>query len=186
MTLQEILGEEYREDMTAEEIKEAVAKSNNVVSKKSFDKKTSELVKTQKELKTRLTEKEQEALEKEQADQKMREDYAALLRRTTITDHVNSLISIGYSEDRAQKMAVAFVDEDFSAVISEMKAHNASLEKKIAKDMLESTPRPSTNEGTEKHELKKVKDMSIDELQKLYKENPEEFNQISKGETNNG
>ena len=186
MTLQEILGDKYKEGMTVEEIEAAVAESKNVVSKQSFDKKTSELVKTQKELKTKLTEQEQEALDKQLEEQKLREDYATLLRETKITKYENSLISIGYAGERAQKMAVAFADEDFNAVISEMKAHNASLEKKIAKDMLESTPRPSTNEGTEKHELKKVKDMSIDELQKLYKENPEEFNQISKGETNNG
>lgn len=186
MTIQEILGEEYREDMTAEEIKEAVAKSKNIVSKQSFDKKTSELVKTQKELKTRLTEKEQEALEKEQADQQMRENYAELLRRTTITEHVNNLISIGYTEDRAQKMAVAFVDGDFNAVIGEMKAHTASLEKKIAKDLLENTPRPGTNEVTEKHELKKVKDLSLADLQKMATENPEEFNQLRQGENTNG
>lgn len=148
MDLKEVLGEAYRDGMTAEEITEALKKVNLVdpskvpegVPKETFDKTASEVSKLKKQLKEKMSEEERLSEEQKQRE----EDMQKLQKENAILKTKEKFLSNGYDGETASKLAEAFGNGDMDA-FSEINAtylqkREDSLKAAVKEELLNKTP----------------------------------------------
>lgn len=195
MDLEKLLGDQYRADMTSDEIVEAL-KGMDLVAKDSlpasvdktvYDKTASELA----EAKRKLKEKEAEGLSAEQQLQQQLEERESTIKdlqrdllRTTAherlakleisdTSYIDSLIDSDVIISR--EILQGFLD-GFEGTISSVKK---STEKNIRADVTKNTPKPPTGDG-EISPKERFDKMSISEKMEFATTNPEEYKLFSK------
>lgn len=147
-----LLGENYREGMTNDEIVEALSgislpKDNSdelARMKKAFDNKASELAESKRQLKARMTEEETKKAEEAEKFQKMQEENDALKKRIAISDLTTKFISSGLDADTAVKTAEAAYNGDYDTVVANYNgliANSVKSAKESAKaEMLQENP----------------------------------------------
>lgn len=148
MELSEILGDTFKEGMTAEEITQALKEVNLVdpsklpesVSKSTFDKVSSELVAAKKELKEKMTIDEQKAAEQKAVS----EEVEKLKKENSVLKYKESFLANGYDAESANKLADAFANgdmEEFSKVSKAyMEAKKKEIETATKAELLKKTP----------------------------------------------
>ena len=177
MDLKKYLGKKYKEGMTFEEIQQALAdlpEPDSVVDKEEYDK--------IKKLKDEVSEKEQLEIAQNEANEELQNNYDALLRKTTIAERKAELVELGYDAKLAQETAEAMADGDFSKVIANQSKFAESVKKNTTDELLKNTKTPEGGSGNEGITRESIKKMSLQERQELYKNDPETFKQIVKGE----
>ena len=73
-------------------------------------------------------------------------------------------------------------DGDFSKVIANQSKFAESVKKNTTDELLKNTKTPEGGSGNEGITRESIKKMSLQERQELYKNDPETFKQIVKGE----
>lgn len=161
MNLKELLGTEYREDMTLEEVEAALAAQDNlsitkepVVKKDVFDKTASELAKLKKELKSlkesSMSDSEllQAELEKAKENQIKYNQELAKLRAKEV------FVTAGLSEDEFNPILEAILVDDETVtraraeeMVKLINAQREAVDKAVRKELLDSTPKPPGGEG---------------------------------------
>lgn len=148
MELSEILGDSFKEGMTAEEITQALKEVNLVdpsklpesVSKATFDKVSSELATAKKQLKEKMSVDEQKAAEQKAAA----EEVEKLKKENSILKYKESFLANGYDAESANKLADAFANgdmEEFSKVSKAyMEAKKKEIETATKAELLKNTP----------------------------------------------
>ena len=192
MDLKKYLGKKYKEGMTFEEIQQALAdlpESDSVVDKEEYDKMkklkdeaSKEASSWKKKYNSTLSEKEQLEIAQNEANEELQNNYDALLRKTTIAERKAELVELGYDAKLAQETAEAMADGDFSMVIANQSKFAESVKKNTTDELLKNTKTPEGGSGNEGITRESIKKMSLQERQELYKNDPETFKQIVKGE----
>lgn len=148
MDLAEVLGDSYKEGMTAEEITEALKGVNLVdpsklpesVSKATFDKVSSDLAAAKKQLKEKMSEDERRAAEQSAAA----EEFEKLKKENSVLRYKESFLANGYDAESASKLAEAFADgnmEEFSKISSAfMESKKKEIENAAKAELLKKTP----------------------------------------------
>lgn len=117
--------------------------------KNSFDRTSSELADTKKQLKARLTAEEQEAQAKKEADEEHKKYVTGLETKIRIVDATKRYMGLGMTEELAEETAKAEVDGDVDKVTENMKKHQDALIKAKEAEWLASRPPVNTNNGEE-------------------------------------
>lgn len=148
MELAEILGDSFKEGMTAEEITEALKGVNLVdpsklpesVSKAAFDKVSSDLAAAKKQLKAKMTDSEQ----KDAAQRAAAEELENLKKENATLKYKESFLANGYDAESANKLAEAFANGDMAEFSKISKAfmdkRTKGIEAATKAELLEKTP----------------------------------------------
>ena len=195
--IQSLLGEEYREGMTVEEINAVLANRQFVdpttlpksVEKHIFDKTASELAKVKKELgelkNNSLSDEEKVNAAIAAADARANE-YSAKLNRLEVeklfmTDGLAEadyadLIEDIVSEDSEKTMKLA------KSLLTVVKNQRSAAEKAIRAELLKKTPKPPAGEpGGDEMTLDKFRKLSPKERYDFSVNNPEEYKKLYGG-----
>ena len=157
MTLKELLGDKYKDEITIEEVSKALESMElipkdtleNYVSKDVYGKATSDAASWKKKYRETLddaTRKQQEAEDHQRA---IEEQLATYKRNSDISDLKSKFIGIGYDAELAEKSAVAQIDGNTEELFKNMQLHEQQL-KDSMKDMAQKqTSAPPVGSGTE-------------------------------------
>jgi DNA-binding transcriptional MerR regulator len=162
MDLKTLLGDAYKENMTLDEINEALADKNFVdpstlpksVEKSVFDKTASELAKVKKELKA-LQESSMTDAEKLQAElDKAKETQANYNKELSKLRAKEIFVTAGLTETDYASILDVVVSEDeettktrAKSMVDLIAAQKAATEKAIKAELLKGTPKPKPGEG---------------------------------------
>ena len=150
MNLKELLGDKYRDDMTATEIAEALADydpTKGLIKKDLFDKTASELAAAKKQLKDRMSSDEQAEAERKAAQEKMEAELAELKKDKAVSEHKARLLGLGYEEALAADTAKALADGNMDVVFINQKRRQGAQEKALRAQLLKETPKPPAGSG---------------------------------------
>lgn len=115
--------------------------------KNSFDRTSSELADTKKQLKARLTAEEQEAQAKKEADEEHKKYVSGLETKIKTIDATKRYMGLGMDEKLAEETAEAEISGDVEKVTENMKKHQEALIKSKEAEWLKS--RPPINAGND-------------------------------------
>lgn len=197
MNLKELLGDAYREDMTLEEVEEALKDLNLVdpstlpksVSKELFDKTASELAKYKRELKE-LQEKSMTAEEKLKLElEKAAEAQAQYKRELSKLRATEIFIAAGLTEDDYKTLLDIVVSEDeeetkarAKSMVDVIASQKKAVEKAVKAELLKGTPKPEPGDPSKGMTLDDFRKMSLMDKQKFARENPELYQSLYKEE----
>lgn len=192
LTLKELLGESYKDGMTAAEIDAALASVTlpaDETSKKEIERLTAALSKSNAEAaenKRKLREKqtEEEKQKEEQAQQiaAMQEELENLRKEKTLTANKGQLIALGYDEQLASETAQAMADGDTAKVFANQKKFIDAQREKIKAELMKGTPNPPPGGGTDTITKEVYRAMPLDQKQKLARENPTLYQKLNSEE----
>lgn len=140
-------------------------KKEKFIAKGLFDKVASELAKTKKELRAKMSEEEAKEHDRQQEQESMTLELESLRKEKTLSTYKASFLSLGYDEQLAFEAAEALSEGDMDAVFDNMKKHITKVEKDLRAKILKETPVPPAGNNSEGA---KTKDEEI--YQKLYGE----------------
>ena len=177
------------ENMTAEEKVKALEgftladpDYSGYVKKDVFDKTASELAQTKKDLKARMSDEERAKAENEALLQQYKEKAESLQREKNIADNKAKFISLGYDDTLATETAEALEKGDYATVFKNQQTVIENV-KKIAKgEAMASTTPPAGKQTDGNKTVTKAQfdEMSYSERVKLYNDNPDLYNELSK------
>jgi hypothetical protein len=185
MDYKKMLGEAYRDDMTAEEIVKALEAVDDPQDnsaeiaklKKSVSDANSEAAKYKKELKDKMSEEEK----KQAADAEREAHYAELERKINVSEHKAKFLEVGFDADTAQETAEALCDGKLDVLFSNLDTFKATLEKKFKADLVNKTPvKPDGGNPTTTVTKEQFAKMGYTERVKLQSEHPELYNELTK------
>lgn len=181
-SLKELLGESFKDGMSAAEIDAALASVTlpaDEASKKEIDRLTAALSKSNAEAaenKRKLREKqtEEEKQKEEQAAQfaAMQSELEQLRKDKIIATNKSQFIALGYEEQLASESAQAMADGDTAKVFANQKKFMEAQREKIKAELMKGTPNPPAGDGTDAITKDAYRAMTLDEKQKLARENP--------------
>lgn len=188
MNVRELLGDNYKDDMTVEELinelgkVEIEDKSSEVDRlKRALSKSNSEAADYKRQLRDKMSEEEKRKEEEEEERVKLQNAYNALLKESNISKNKAKLISLGYDETLADETAVAMVDGDTDKVFANQKKHIQSFEKKIRADILKDTPKPEGGGGSDTMTLEKFRKLDPTARYEFATNHPEEYKELYGG-----
>lgn len=152
------------------------------VKKDVFDKTASELAKSKKDLKDRMSDEEKKQAETEALLAQYKEEAETLKKEKEIAANKATLISIGYDETLAGETATAMVNGDLATVLKNQQTLIENV-KKIAKgEAMASTTPPAgkVTDGTKTVTKAQFDAMSYAQRAELYESNPDLYNELSK------
>lgn len=199
MNLKELLGDAYKENMTIDEINEALANitAPKTVSKEVFDKTASELASSKKlvrELQEKLRELEESSMtaeEKLKAEtERTQELQKALSQKLSALKAKEIFVTAGLSEkDYSPLLDVVVSDSEETtvnraeAMIKVINAQKAATEAAVKAELMKNTPAPASGTVDDgKITREQFAKMTLIEKQKFAKENPELYKQFYKEE----
>lgn len=157
--------EGYSEDMSAEDKLALLEKQEGgvpgepagdpktsreyVALKAQFDKVSSELASTKKQMRTMMSDSDKAKSDREAAEREIREELETLRREKALSTHKASYLSMGYDEQTAEAAATAMVDGDNVALFAAMKKHSEAAEKALRDKILNATPTPPPGEPSD-------------------------------------
>lgn len=190
MNIIEILGDKYKDDMTADELIAAISEvelPNNTKDdeveqlKRALTKSNKEASEYKKQLKEKMSEEELAKTQREEEIAELEKKYKELLHTSQVNDLKAELIEMGYEGKLAEKTAVAMVDGDTKAVMEYQKTHVENLKSNIKAEILKDTPKPTGDGGAETMTLEKLKAMDIEDRMKFANNNPEAYRELYSG-----
>lgn len=153
------------------------------VKKDLYDKAASELAAKKKELKDKLTEDEQKALDIQQKQEELQSNYDKLLRESNISKATAKFLALGYDDKLAAETAEAYVDGDTDKVFANQQKAQVAFEKKVRAEALKDTPKPTPDGGDKAMTLDKFRKLSSQERYDFSVKNPEEYKALYNGGT---
>lgn len=115
--------------------------------KNSFDKTSSELANTKKQLKAKQTAEEQEEEAKREAEEEHKKYVAGLERKIKMTDATNRYLAFGMSKDMAEDTAQAELEGDMDKVTENMNKYNTQKIKDAEAEWLKNRPPVNAGQG---------------------------------------
>ncbi|MEG1126574.1 MAG: hypothetical protein RSE10_07730 [Oscillospiraceae bacterium] len=174
MDLQGLLGTEYKDGMTIDEInaaltsKEFIAKDvlDGYIPKDTADKYSSEAAEWKRKYNAQLSDDEKRKIEQVEQAAKLQSDYETLLKETTTAKHKAKFLGLGYDEKLAEQTAQALVDGNMDAVFSSQAVFAENIRSKTKADLLRETPIPPAGAATTDNVLAQPPARSFDEIMK--------------------
>ena len=150
--------------------------------KNSNSKANSEIAEFKRQLKERMSEEEIRAKEAEDAQAALMNEYNELKKKVSISENTSKFQELGYGKDEALLCANAIVEGDLDTLFAAQKKHIESLKESIKLELLKETPKPKIGSGEPKQVTEEeFKSMSVMELTKFKKDNPERYDELMKG-----
>lgn len=173
------------ENMTAEE-KLAALEAMDVpepdysgwVKKDVADKYASEAAGYKKQLREKMSEDEQKAIQQQEELAAIKAEVETLRQEKAKTELTNRWMGIGYSKELATATAEASIAGDMDAVFKNHAKFLADREKELKSELLKNTPTPPAGDGDKKTTKEDFAKMSLAEKQKFATENPEAYKEI--------
>ena len=146
MKLSVLLGDAYKEGMTADEIisaLEKVADPNAEVEKlrNAVTKANGEAAEYKKQLKAKRTDDENAAQEQADKLESMEKELAGLRKEKTVSEYKAKLVAQGYDEDLANETAAAMESGDMTTVFANNQKFLTDYAKRVVAEKLKGTPR---------------------------------------------
>lgn len=146
--IKDLIGEAYRDDMTVEEINEALKdvtlpqdRSDEIDRlKKAFDKTASEAAEFKRQLKARMSEEEKSKAEMDEKYQQMEKENADMKKKIAVSELTAKFISSGLDADTAVKSAEAAFKGDYDTVIANYTSKIASVKDTVKAELMADTP----------------------------------------------
>lgn len=149
--------------------------------KKSLDKATSEAAGYKKQFMETKTVQEQAAIEKAEAEAKMRDELNALRKESTVNKFAKNFMALGYTEELATQAAEAQYDGDADTLFEVQKKYRNELTNSVRAQMMKDMPAPSIgNDDSITVTKEQFQKMSYPEMLKLKREHPSVYAQLTK------
>ena len=189
MDIKDLLGDAYKEGMSAEDITKALEgiemPTDNSAEierlKNALSKSNSEAAEFKKQLREKMSAEEVKAKEDAEKLEALIKERDALLREKTVASHKAQYLALGYDEALASDTAEALANGELNKVFANQKKHNEAVEKRIRADVRKETPRPEGGNGSETITKEIFSKMSIAEQYKYSVEHPEEYKKLYGG-----
>ena len=189
MNIKDLLGDAYKEGMTAEEIETALKDidlpTDNSAEidrlKTALSKSNSEAADFKKQLREKMSAEEVKAKEDADKIEELIKERDALLREKTVASHKAKYLSLGYEEGLASATAEAMVNGEIDKVFANQKKHLEAVEKKIRADVLKGTPKPEGGNSSETMTKEKFLKLTTAEQYNYSVEHPEEYKKLYGG-----
>ena len=151
--LKSLLGDKYKDDMTADEIDNALSeigliRKSDTVTKEMLDRATSEAADWKKKYRATLDEKTRLADEQKETTEALRTELEAMKKEKSISDMSAKFIEIGYTPELAKETAVAQYEGDYGTFFSNMKKYSDELKTSLKSKAQDNTPAPPVGTGT--------------------------------------
>lgn len=181
----EMTAEEQIAALLAFEVESDTSEIENY--KKMLNKASSEAADWKRKHNALLSEEEKAKAEAEEERQRKAEEFAEMKKRLndlenekTVALYQTKLVSLGYNADLAFATAKALSDGKMNEVFANMAQHLDTKEKELRASILKDTPTPSTGGTTDEITKDDFAKMGYAEKVKLFNENPELYNELSK------
>ena len=189
MDIKDLLKDSYREDMTVEDIVNALKDIDMPTDlsgeverlKGALSKSNSEAADYKRQLKERMTDDEKKAKEDAESREKLQSDYDALLRKVSISENKARLLGLGYDDKLASETAEAIVSGDVEKVFENQRKHIEAVKKDLRSELLKDTPKPDGGKSTDTMTKEKLRSMTPQERYKYSVENPDKYKEIYGG-----
>lgn len=145
--------------------------------KEALDKATSEAAENKRKWKDTLSEAERTAQELADEAKAREEKLAEYEKKEVIGTLTRRYMSLGFDETEALKLAEKHNNNDLESVFSAIGSFIKEKEKMAIAEKVKEIPAPHIGDPDKKTE-KRVKDIPLEELQKIYDEDREEFNSL--------
>ncbi len=150
MTLQELLKENYKDDMTVADIEQAlknVQLPTTGISKEALDKATADAAAWKKKYRDQLDDATRKQEEAEEKQRQTEEKLARYEKSVAISELTNEYLKLGYDADLAKSTATAQYDGNTEALFKNMKQHEQQMQDSIKDLKQKSTSPPPINNG---------------------------------------
>lgn len=154
------------------------AQQDNAKLKKSLDKASSEANDYKKRWKSTQTQAEQEAMEKEEEDKRIREELANLKRENDINKQAKSYLALGYSEDDAIKCSQALLDGNTDELFRIQKKFLEEQRLTIKSEKQKAMSNPPSGNGNNEVTKEQFKKMNWKQRQELYNKDKDTYNKL--------
>ena len=186
MKIKDLLKDAYKEGMTVDEINDALANIEMPVDnsaeierlKNALSKSNSEASDYKKQLREKMTADEIKAKEDAEKQEKLQNDYDALLKKVALSENKAKLIGLGYDDKLATETAEAMIEGNLDKVFANQKKHLEAVEKKIREDVLHNTPKPEGGNSQNTMTKEKLREMTANERYEYSQAHPDEYKQI--------
>lgn len=174
-------------EMSAEEKLKALeefelAENDDTKLKEALNKATAEASSYKKQLREKQTEQEKLEAERKEEAEKREALLNSLLKEKTIAENKANFLKTGYSEDLATSSATALADGDLATVFGDLTKFISNRDKEMEVKRMDSAKRPVTGSVPPEITKEQFKKMSFSERNKLFEENAELYNSLSKGD----
>ena len=178
-------AEEKLAALEAFEIEDTKSEIENY--KKMINKASSEAAESKRKHNALLSDEEKAKAEAEEERQRKDNEFAEMQKRINdlekekmVATYNASFVSMGYDAELATKTAKALSDGKMNEVFAYMKQHLDAKEKDLRASILKDTPSPNTGATTNEITKEDFKKMGYAEKVKIFNENPELYNELSK------
>lgn len=143
MNLKSLLQNEYQEDMTLEQINQALSNKEYIdkqelsmyVKKKIYDRAASDCAKWKKAYHAKAKELDLVLSKQTQERKEQEAKYQALHKQATITKYENHYLVLGYDEPLAKASSIALYNGDMQTVFDNQNKFVMSLKNKTGKEV---------------------------------------------------
>lgn len=150
MELKDLLGENYRDGMTVEEVNAALQKVAMPTDQTAeierlkgvISKSNSEAAEWKRKFQATQTEDEQQKAKDEEERQNLLKELAELKKAQAVSGYKASYLAMGYDEKLAEEAANAVANGDTDKALEVQKKHQATMAEKIKKEILRAAGRP--------------------------------------------
>lgn len=156
----------------------AKLQQDNAKLKKSLDKASSEANDYKKKWKSTQTQAEQEAMEKEEEDKRVREELATLKRENDINKQAKSYLALGYSEEDAIKCSQALLDGNTDELFRIQKKFLEEQRLTIKSEKQKAMSNPPSGNGSNEVTKEQFKKMNWKQRQELYNKDKDTYNKL--------
>jgi hypothetical protein len=189
-TLKEILGDAYKADMTLADIESALNGKNladlsggQYVSISKHNSIVNGLTAERDDYKTKYTDTLNEAQKAELANAEREQKYKAIERENSINRYEKKLSSSVKDETIRNEIAILMADGKYDEAIDKQNAYlateTAEIEKRIKDELMKQNPQAQAgNDGAGAITKEQFDQMTVAERTKLYKEQPEKYNEF--------
>lgn len=125
------------------------------ISKRDFDKVSSELAAAKRQLRSKMSEEEAREADRQAEIAAREEELKSLRRDKTLSMHKASFLGLGLNEDLATDAATMLVDGDSDGLFDALKRHQLNYEKALRAKILAETPKPPAGTDPNGEEMKK-------------------------------
>lgn len=191
--LKDTLGDKYKDGMTVDEIDSLLgsmkqSKSDDVAHLKDLlSRANSEAADYKKQLKEKMSAEEKAEAERKEQAEKIQQELDSLRKEKKVSEYRASLLSLGYDDESASGVAMAFADGDIATAISGQKKFLENYKKAVIADAMKNTAKPN-REGSTEHTmtLSDFRKLNVSERVKYAQENPEQYKEMYSNYDNRG
>lgn len=141
---------------------ESAAPKPGFISKKEFDKVSSQLADAKRQLRSRMSEEEQREADRLAEINARDEELKSLRREKTMSNHKASFLGLGLDEKLADVASTCLTDGDSDGLFDALKKYQINYEKSLRAKILAETPKPPASdpntEEAKKQDLAKLRE----------------------------